>query len=231
MKKLYFILLVLAFILPEIMLNVNKYAGVLIYAVIIGFILFDIEEYEFMNNSEKLLIFLMIIPLARISEFFINFNFFWKTAIFYFVICFLVILYTGKFRINPRYTKSKLWFLPISIIIGICLSYIGSLYFDFGNHFELVFLIPFIVFSEEILFRGMIQNIAKKEYGSMVSVICVSLLFAIFSLSFGFKFAYFMFAANLIMCLVYDRTENIWLTIPINLCINLFLFVMHMPYL
>ena len=226
MKRLFFIFLILAFFLSELVLSINPYVGFLIYAVLIGVILVDLEKDEFLSHSEKLLIFLMIIPIARISGLFAGFNFLWKTIVFYSAVSFLVVFYTRKFKINPGYTTSKLWFFPISIIIGVLLSYIGSLYFGFGNHFELIFLIPFIVFSEEILFRGMIQNYAKKEYGSLIAIIGTSLLFAVFSLSFGFKFLYFIFAANLIMCLIYDRTENIWLTIPINLCINLFLFVM-----
>lgn len=232
MKRLLFISLIIAFLLSEIVLSMNRYAGLLIYVAIVGAILIGIEEdYEFLIHSEKLLVCLMIIPIARISEMFISFNFFWKTVIFYLVISFLAILYTKRFKLNPGYTKNKLWFLPVSIIIGICLVYIGSVFFDFGKHFEILFLIPFIVFSEEILFRGMIQNYSNKEYGSLVSIIGTSLLFAVFSLSYGFEFSYFILIANLIMCLIYDRTENIFLTIPINLCINLFLFVMPMPYL
>jgi len=229
LRKPFFVFLLLAFFLSETILSINKYIGVLIYSFLILVVLFDLEEYEFLNNNEKLLIFLMIIPIARISELFIEFGFFWKTVMFYFVICFLVIFYTRKFKINPGYTKSKLWFFPISIIIGLLLSYIGSLYFGFEKHIELLFLLPFIVFSEELLFRGLIQNHAKKEFGPLFAVISTSLLFAIFSLSFGFKFSNFMLLANLIICLIYDQTENIWLTIPINLCMNLFLFMIALP--
>lgn len=230
MRKAFFIFLIIAFLFAEIILTFNKLIGVLLYSLLVAVILFDLEEYEHLIHSDKLLVFLAIVPIARIAEFFINFNLFWKTAVFYFAISFLIIYYTRSLKINPGYTTSKLWFFLVSIIIGILLSYMGSLYFDFGKHFELIFLLPFIVFSEEILFRGMIQNYTKKSYGSLFAVIATSVLFAIFSLSFGFKFLYFIFAANLIMCLIYDKTENIWLTIPINLFINLFLFVLPFSF-
>ena len=223
LRKPFFVFLMLIFFISEIILRINNYLGVFIYAALIGIVLFDLEEYEFLNNNKKLLVFLMILPVARISELFISFNFLWKTIMFYFVLCFLIIFYTKKFKINPGYTKAKLWFFPVSLVIGIYLGYIGGAYFNFEKHFELLFLLPFIMFSEELLFRGLIQNHAKKEFGSMFAVILTSILFAIFSLGFGFKFLYFIFAANLIMCLIYDKTENIWLTLPINLCINLFL--------
>jgi len=231
LKKPFFIFLIFAFFISEIVLSINKYIGVLIYALLIGIVLFDLEEYEFLNNNEKLLIFLMILPIARISELFIYFNLFWKTIMFYFIISFLVIFYTKKFKINPGYTTNKLWFFPISIIIGLCLGYIGGLYFEFEKSISILFLLPFIAFSEEILFRGLIQNHAKKEFGSLFAIVFTSILFAIFSLSFGFKFSLFMLISNLIICLIYNKTENIWLTLPINLCINLFLFMIAFPVL
>ncbi len=165
MKKPIFISLILVFFLAEIMLGINKYIGVLIYALVLGLILIDLEEDDFLIQSDKLLIFMMILPIARISEMFVSFNFYWKTIIFYFVIYFLVLFYMRRFKINPGYTKSKLWFIPLSIIIGIYFGYIGNHYFGFEKHPEILFLLPFIVFSEELLFRGMMQDYAKKEYG------------------------------------------------------------------
>jgi membrane protease YdiL (CAAX protease family) len=231
MRKTFFIFLITAFLFAEIILTFNKVLGVLLYALLIGLALADLEEYEHLTSSDKLLILLIIAPIARISEFFINFNLFWRTAVFYFTITFLVLYYTKNLKINPGYKTESLWFFPISLIIGVYFSYIGSLYFNFGRNFDLLFLIPFIVFSEEILFRGMIQNYTKKSYGSLFAIITTSILYVIFSLSFGFGFSYFIFAANLLMCLIYDRTENILLTIPINLCMNLFLFVAVLPIL
>src|SRR3989344_5474215 len=154
MRKVFFILLIIAFLFAEIILTFNKTIGVLLYSLLVAVILFDLEEYEHLIHSDKLLVFLAIVPIARIAEFFIDFNLFWKTAVFYFAISFLILYYTRSLKINPGYTTSKLWFFPISIIIGILLSYIGSLYFEFGKQFEILFLLPFIVFSEEILFRG-----------------------------------------------------------------------------
>lgn len=226
MKKPIFISLILVFFLAEIMLGINKYIGILIYALVLGLILIDLEEDDFLIQSDKLLIFMMILPIARISEMFVSFNFYWKTIIFYFVIYFLVLFYMRRFKINPGYTKSKLWFIPLSIIIGIYFGYIGNHYFGFEKHPEILFLLPFIVFSEELLFRGMMQNYAKKEYGPNTAIICTSLLFAIFSLSFGLGFAFFIFLANLVICMIYNKTSNIWLTIPINFFMNLLLFVM-----
>ncbi len=226
MKKPTFIFLIFVFLLAEIILSVNEYFGVLIYALVLGLILVRLEEDDFLIQSDKLLIFMMILPIARISEVFVSFNFYWKTIMFYFVIYFLVLFYMRRFNISPGYTKSKLWFLPLSIIIGIYFGYIGNHYFGFEKHPEILFLLPFIVFSEELLFRGMIQNYAKKEYGKDIAIICTSLLFAIFSLSFGLGFAFFILLANLVMCMIYDKASNIWLTIPINFFMNLLLFVM-----
>jgi membrane protease YdiL (CAAX protease family) len=227
MKKIYFIALIALFFILELVLWINQTVGFYAYVVLVGVILIALErdkskEFDF---TEKLLIFLTIIPIARISEFFIEFGFFWETFIFYFVISFLVIFYTKKFRINHGYTKKKLWFLPLSIVIGILMGYAGNYLFELEKYPELLVLIPLIVFSEEILFRGMIQNFAG-EYGSSFSIIITSLLVAIFSfMSLGYQFAIFLFMCNLIIGLIYDETGNIFLTIPISLILNLLLFI------
>lgn len=226
LKKPFFIFLLIAFFVSEMNLHINVYLSILIYIFLIALVFFDLEEYEFLNNSEKLLIFLTILPIARITEFFMDFGFLAKTAVFYFTLSFLIIYYTRNMKLNPGYTKAGLLFLPMSIIIGGVLGFIGNFYFRFAGTFELIYLLPFIVFSEELLFRGLIQNHAKKEFGSLFAIIFTSLLFAIFSLAYGFQFAYFMLMANLVICLIYNQTENIWLTLPINLLINLLLFIL-----
>ncbi|MDD5087165.1 MAG: hypothetical protein PHV16_05435, partial [Candidatus Nanoarchaeia archaeon] len=93
MRKIFFIFLIAAFLFAEIILTFNETLGVLLYALLVGLILFDLEDYEHLTDSDKLLVFLAIVPIARIGEFFIDFNLFWKTAVFYFAISFLIIYY------------------------------------------------------------------------------------------------------------------------------------------
>ncbi len=228
MKKLFFTTLILAFLASETALYLNKLAGFFSYIILVGIILASLEKDEIIDSSEKLLIFLTVIPIARISEFFIDFSFFWKIFVFYSVVLFLAIFYTRKFQVKHGYSIKNFNFITLSLFLGVFLGYGGDNFFNFEKHFEILMLIPIIVFSEEILFRGMIQNFAKKQFGSLFSIIAVALLVSIFSLSFGgIKFAYFMLMCNLIMCLIYDRTENIWLTIQMSLFLNIFLFVMN----
>lgn len=225
MKKLAFIILILVFAGLEILLGYNDKIGLAVYAFLIGIILIAFESDEALSHSDKLLIFIMIIPIARIAEIFINFSLFWKTLMFYFVIFFLVLFYTFKFKVK-LFTKKNLKWLPLGIILGALLGYGGNYLVGFEKHFELIWLLPLIAFSEEALFRGMIQNYAEKEYGALFAIITTSLLFGVFSLSFGFKFAGLMIAANLLICLIYKLTKNIWVTIPLNFFMNLLLFVM-----
>lgn len=229
MKKPFLILIIFAFLVSEIILRWNQLAGFLVYSVLIGIILVALEKEEHLqhliSHSEKLLIFVLIVPIARIVEIFITFGLFWRILAFYSILAFLIIFYTRKFKINPGYTKKYLWFVPISIIIGILLGYLGNYVFNFEKNLILLTIIPLISLSEELLFRGMIQNYAKKDFGALFSMLSTSILFGIFSLGLGIMFALFSFACSLIICMIYDHTENIWLTIPINLAINVLLFV------
>jgi membrane protease YdiL (CAAX protease family) len=227
MKKQFFVLLIEIFFVLELALIFNQTIGFFAYLVFVGIMLVFLEKNATLSHSHKMLIFLTIVPIARISEFFIEFDFFWKTAAFYFVISFLVIFYTRRFKINPGYTLKKLWFLPFSLIIGGYLGYAGNYLLNFDKTLNFLVLLPFIAFSEEILFRGMVQNFARKDYGASFSIITTSFLFAIFSLSLGIEFALLMFVCSLIMGIIYDKTGNILLTMPINLIINLLLFIVN----
>jgi membrane protease YdiL (CAAX protease family) len=227
MKKQFFVLLVEIFFVLELVLIFNQTVGFFAYLVFVGIMLVILEKNATLSLSYKMLIFITIIPIARICEFFIEFDFFWKTAVFYFVISFLVIFYTRKFKINPGYKTKSLWFLPFSIFIGGFLGYAGNYLLNFDKTPDFLILLPFIAFSEEILFRGMIQNFARKSYGASFSIITTSLLFAIFSLSLGIGFAFFIFVCSMFTGIIYDETGNIWLTMPINLIINLLLFIVN----
>jgi membrane protease YdiL (CAAX protease family) len=225
MKKPFFILIILAIFLSEISLKLNVLVGCLVYAVLVGVILISLEKDRILEHSEKLLLFLAIVPIARIAECFIKFDVFFEAIIFYSILLFLVIYYVNKFRVDLGYELRTLIYLPFTIAIGFLLGFIGDYFFIFDKNTQFLFLLPIIALSEEILFRGMIQNFAKKEYGSSFSILFVSLLVSTFSLSFGISFALFMFISNLIICFIYDKTDNVWLTIPINFIMNLFLFI------
>ncbi|WP_367277968.1 CPBP family glutamic-type intramembrane protease [Flavobacterium sp.] len=164
--------------------------------------------------------------MLRIFEIFIPFNFFWRTLIFYYLLFFLANFYLFKFKINPGYTKKFIFLLPLGILFGISTGFLGNYFFEITKNSSLLFIFPIMVFAEELLFRGLIQNLIKKSYGRFLAIIFAALIYGIFCMGFGFKIAVFFFAINFMICLVYDFSENIFLTFVINLIFNLFLFVL-----
>lgn len=225
MKKYLLVLLGLSVFLSEVILRVNEIAGFFLYSFLIAGCLISLSKAESLNNHAKLIIVFMILPIIRVAELFLVFEFFWRVLIVYLILFFLVTFYSIRFKINPGWTKEKLWLLPLVILVSIFLGYIGNVFFSFEKHPELLLLIPLIAYSEEVLFRGLIQNYTKKSYGARASVLFTALLYGIFSLGYGFPAVLFIFFIALITSLVYNSTKNIFLVIAMNMIVHLFLFL------
>src|SRR5574340_1185760 len=130
MNKNSFILLILAFFLVEVILNASAYAGILIYTFFAGLVLLSVEE-EGLSHGGKLLIMLLIIPMAKICSLFVE-GFLWKAVAFYSVLFFLALFYVLKFEITLEFPKKdSVWILGLSTIIGLLAGYLGNLYFGF----------------------------------------------------------------------------------------------------
>lgn len=221
------ILSVLLLIISELFLNRNEAVGFALYFCIVGFFLIYLHDLESLNRKYQLIIALMIMPIVRLSEIFITLDFPGKVILSYCILLFLSLYYSLKFKLNYGYKKENLNWLPVSIILGILIGLIGNFLFEL-KYPGFIFFIPLIAFSEEILFRGVIQNLFKISYGTKLSILTSSLLYGIFSLGYGILFALFIFFAGMVLGIVYVRTRNIFLTVTINMIMHLFLFVL--PY-
>jgi membrane protease YdiL (CAAX protease family) len=230
MKKYLLVLLGLSFLLSEILFNLNTVLGFISYTLLISGCLIALSRKENLDDSDKLIVIFMILPIIRIAELFITFSYIWRSALVYSILCFLVLFYSIKFKINPGYTKKWLSLLPLIIVLGIILGVMGNQLLNFNQNALFLFLLPLIAFSEELLFRGLIQNLVGKNVGFFSSIFFTSLLYFIFSLSLGFPIALFFFAVSLVICLVYHSTKNIYLAMALNLIVQLFILVMPKIY-
>lgn len=224
MKKYLLIILGMFLFLSEIILQFSPELGVILYSVLIGGCLIALANEE-MDNHGKLLIVFTILPIIRISELFVRFEFMWRSFIVYYILVFLVLFYSLKFKINPGYTKKKLYLLPIVILVALLFGLFINNIFDLDKYFSFIFLLPVLAFSEEILFRGLIQNLTEKTYGELASILFTSILYAVFSLSYGFPFVLIMFIFSLISCLIYSYSKNIYLTMVFSLIFHFFVLV------
>ena len=225
LKKNTILLLMIVIVLSEIVFNINQIAGFVLYSSLIALCLLSLSHEENLEDYDKLMIILMIMPIIRIIEGFIILDLFWKVLIPYSILLFLSFYYSVRFKLDHGHKKEKFGLLFLAILIGIVLGIIGNLWFNFNKYPIILYLIPLIAYSEEILFRGMIQNLIYKGYGFTLSILITAFLYGIFSLGYGFAFALFMFFAGMIIGLVYNSTKNIYLAVVINLILHYFLFI------
>ena len=225
MKEMTFILVIIGIFFAELNLNLFSEFGFLIYAILVGVILILMENEVVMTKYEKIFLFLMIIPICRLAEFFVNFGFFWKTFIFYLMIIFLVIFYAIKLNIKTKpFIGNPIYFMYVVLGAGL-LSLIAKYIFNL-NFSGIIFLIPIIAYAEEILFRGGIQNLTEECFGNL-SILSTSLLYAIFSMSLGFEFALIAFGASIILSTCYYFTKNLYLSFALNITFHGLVFALY----
>jgi len=209
MKKHFAVLVILVLICSEIVLSINVTTGFILYSCLITLCLLSLSHTKALNEYGKLIIILMIVPIVRITELFISLSFFWKILISYSILLFLSFYYSVRFKLDHGHKKEKLGLLPLAVFIGIALGIIGNSLFSFDKYSWFIYLIPLIAYSEEILFRGMIQNLLEKSYGITASILITAFLYGIFSLGYGFLFALFIFFAGIFIGIIYDSSRNI----------------------
>lgn len=227
MKKLTFIFVILGILLAELIFEWNQTAGYIIYSVLVGIVLISMEKDIHLNKSEMLLIFLMIVPIARISELFIPFGGVWKVFIFYAIIVFLALYYAGKFWIKSKEIElHDLSYPLILIIFSIVAMGCAEWIFKMENSI-IIPLILFIAYAEEVLFRGEIQNLTADRFAPIYAILCTSILYGIFCITYGFPIFLFGFAASLILCFIYHFTKNLHLTFIINVIFHAVFFTFY----
>lgn len=227
MRKYLFGLVIASILLSEITLRINQELGFFLYIFLITGALISFSKIEQEDSFTKLIPLFLILPVIRIIDLFVfSFDFLWRVLIAYYSLLFLGILYSVKFKINPGYTKRMLYLLPLVIFLSVSLGMLGNYFFEFNKHSEIIFLIPLIAFSEELFFRGLIQNSIKEVNGKFAAVLFTSLLYALFSFGVGFPTVLFIFLVSLIISTIYNFSENIFLTTCMNIVIQIYLFIL-----
>ena len=224
MKKYILFLLVAGILLAELTFQSDARIGFLLYAFLVGGVLIALSSDYYAGPSTKIIISFMILPLLRISEIFLKLSYFSRVLFIYTSLAFLVIFYTYRFEKHVGFTKRYLAWLPVAIIIGIALGVLGNYIFALDRHIELLYLMPLVAFSEEMLFRGLIQKELRENYSHLMSIFVSALLYFIFGLSYGVLIAVFFFAVSIISAIFYDKTQNIYLSIALNFCVNAIIF-------
>ena len=98
MKALLYLIALVCFF-AELLILENSLFGFLTYSFLVAGILIALAKAEEIDDYFKLIVFLTIVPLARISEFFLDLGA-WNLIAFYLIILFLSIFYIIRFKIK-----------------------------------------------------------------------------------------------------------------------------------
>jgi membrane protease YdiL (CAAX protease family) len=222
-----FLLVIVGLAVVEFVLNSFYEIGFLVYAIFVGVILLLMENEIGHTKEEQALIFLMIIPICRLAELFLNFNVFWNTLIFYILVIGLTMFYAIKFWFRIR--KNPFVGNPIYFLIVLFAAGAGALVAKYAFHAGfagIIFLIPIIAYAEEIYFRGSVQRLTNEWFGNF-SILITSFLYAIFGISYGFVFVLIAFFASLVISTLYHFTKNLYVSFVLNMVFHVLLFIFY----
>ncbi len=225
MKKYLFVIIILCFLLCEIVLEILPNVGFLLYVVLIFAAFLSISKFK---NSEdaRLVSVMLILPTVRIVSVFLNFGFLINLTIFYSALFLLVLIYQFRLKISVGYNLNKSWLLLAAVLIGAGLGFLGNYAFGIEKHIEIIALASLIAFSEESLFRSLIQNCIKELYSPWIAVFSSAFIYLIFNISQGIYVALFLFLVGLISAIMYQYSKNIFPSILLNLTVTVLLFVL-----
>ncbi|HNZ52351.1 MAG TPA: hypothetical protein PLU55_04875 [Candidatus Pacearchaeota archaeon] len=222
-----FIIALVGLAIVEYLLSSFPTIGFFVYAVFVGLILILMENEVKHTKEEKLLIILMILPICRIAEIFLNLEFFWSTLVFYLFIIGVTLYYVIKFWLRFEKTPfigNPTYFFGALGISGI--AWAVSKYLFNWEFSGIVFLIPLIAYAEEIYFRGTFQNLANEWFGNF-SILLTAFVYNIFSISYGFTYVLIAFSAALILSSLYHITKNIYISYVLNIIFHVLLFMFY----
>ena len=222
---LFLLIIILIIVGLEVVLKINLFIGAVAYGFLIALIILLLSKADFSKTYPRLIILFMIVPIVRLAVLFLDISFFQKIIITYIFLYFLVASYYSRLKIKLEYSKKHLKFLVLSIPLGIILGYTATHFLSFEKNLWFLALLPIIAYSEEFLFRGMIQKHLKEVYSPQTAILLTSVLYAVFSLSYGINAVLLFLIISLLTGLIYDQTDNIILPISLNMMVHLFLLV------
>ncbi|MCD4770909.1 CPBP family intramembrane metalloprotease [archaeon] len=225
MKRLIALGFALFVLLNEIIMGVSENAGAFMYLVLMNIVLLVVLRRERLIDVDRMIVVFLVVPLVRVAGLFMDISYIWKMFLGYGVLLFLGMYYLYKFNINLGGVWKFLWALPIVVLSGILVGVLGNFVFAVDKELALIMLLPLVVFSEEIFFRGLMQNSVRKCCGNFYSVLVPAMVYGALSLYLGAGLAVLFFFIGIFSGLLYSSTRNILLSIAFSLPVSVFIFV------
>lgn len=225
-KNKIFILFLVAFVaLSELMLSIDSIATFFLYFVLILFFLFSFSKAGPLNSEGVLASIFLVLPIIRIIQLFLQIDFFWNNLILYLCFLYLAFVCIIKFDIKPGFTNYKGYYIIFSMILGIAFGIFANNVFILTKFTSFIYILPLVVFTEELFFRGVLQNYVESKYGRVIGIIFVSLVYGILSINQGLMQALLLFSFYLIGSIFYTETKNVYVTVGYSLMFHLFYFI------
>lgn len=224
-KKSFLFFLVSLILLSEVLASIDVRISFLIYWMMTILFLYIFSHTGELNISGRLASILIIIPMIRIAQIFVNINPFWNTLILYLCFLYLVMFYLLRYEIKPGFTFKRWYLFLFAVVIAGMFGFLANSYLNIEKTYELFYLLPLIAFVEELFFRGMLQNYIDKHYNKTFGIFFVSILYSILSLNQGLPAAVFFFIVSLVSSEFYSRTKNIYISMLFSVVINYFFYI------
>ena len=212
-------------LLNEILLGLNVNVGAGMYLVLMSVALFLLSRRESLDDTSKMIVIFLAIPLFRIAGLFLDISYLWKLALSSGILLFLGIYYLRNFDIDIGDTSKHLWMIFPVVCVGALFGILGNVVFGSGGDLALIMVIVLIAFSEEIFFRGLMQNSIEKSCGFIYSLLIPALIYSALSLHLGIGLMIFFFFVGLFSGLLYSSTKNLFLSIAFNLVVSILIFI------
>ena len=134
---------------------INVTIGFILYIIFLTSVCIILSTKESLNQFDKLLSVLLIVPFIRILQSFITLSFPWNYLLGYMTLLILSVYYIRWFKIEIN-MKGNYFVLPLVAIVGIMIGILGKI-FSVGIAEFSILLIFVMVLSEELFFRGLVQ--------------------------------------------------------------------------
>jgi len=232
-------LFIILFLFSELVLigfNVNY--GIWSYFLSLIFLFLLLSFCDFQEDIQNLLGAMTILPIIRFIGSLMpleNFSFLMRVGIVYAIMAIGMISILFIVKIKDMHKWKGSYFFPVAILAGLGLGYLEYLILRPSLPFESfswgIFLLGFLFifstgFIEEIIFRGVLQNLFMKVFNPFISILLLNILFITMHLVWKNAFEImFVFFIGIMLSLIYYKTRNLILISLVHSSINLSLFI------
>ncbi|HSW89026.1 MAG TPA: CPBP family intramembrane glutamic endopeptidase [Candidatus Saccharimonadales bacterium] len=230
---LLFLLIIL--LLNFVLTYIFPIAGILANSVtIILFLIFSVYDiYDtYAQDIFSLCVTFLVINFITIylhfSDVYIN------SLILYLILLFIALMYCLKiFHEEKLFRLKNLRHIYIIFPIGILLAYVIYYFIGFSQYAthplqlpQALVLISITGIAEAVFFQALIQNAVTKMTDMVIAVTFTSILYGLFHFNSSIFTTLLFILLSLIYCAIYALWKNIYISIGMNILVNVIFYIL-----